>query len=402
MARSSAPLADPSADAAAMLRRLGFAILFFAIPLGALLTRRAVVVLAPVAVVLLVLAWALDGGARNARERLLDTLVSPGGLAGSILLFWTALSLVWTPFVPEASERLLNIIGMIAMAVVGYLAVPERMRSANLYLLPVGVGLSALTGMILAWRGSSLDPDGQNLERGMIVLVLFVWPAVAWLHSRGRNLEALALAVMVAIAALLTADSPALPGLAVGAVVFALTTFNQSAGARITASLMAGLLLLGPVVPFILKPLAKFGLGAGSAAGASLDVWRRIVLNEPLRLLTGHGLETALRGRIFGLVPPAAPSTFLFEVWYELGLVGAVAGAVLLYRAALAAGRQRPTLGPGILAAFATAFALACLGIGTALVWWFTALVVVMLIFVAVERGQFRTTRPKAILRRAA
>jgi hypothetical protein len=402
MVRSSAPLADPSADAAAMLRRLGFAILFFAIPLGALLTRRAVVVLAPVAVVLLVLAWALDGGARNARERLLDTLVSPGGLAGSILLFWTALSLVWTPFVPEASERLLNIIGMIAMAVLGYLALPERMRSANLYLLPVGVGLSALAGMILAWRGSSLDPDGQNLERGMIVLVLFVWPAVAWLHSRGRNIEALALAVMVAIAALLTADSPALPGLAMGAVVFALTTFNQSAGARITASLMAGLLLLGPMVPFILKPLAKFGLGAGSAAGASLDVWRRIVLNEPLRLLTGHGLETALRGRIFGLVPPAAPSTFLFEVWYELGLVGAVAGAVLLYRAALAAGRQRPTLGPGILAAFATAFALACLGIGTALVWWFTALVVVMLIFVAVERGQFRTTRPKAILRRAA
>jgi archaellin len=52
------------------------------------------------------------------------------------------------------------------------------------------------------------------------------------------------------------------------------------------------------------------------------------------------------------------------------------------------------------MAAFATAYALGCLGIGTAQVWWFTALVVVVLIFVAIERGQFRTTRPKAVLRR--
>jgi hypothetical protein len=35
-------------------------------------------------------------------------------------------------------------------------------------------------------------------------------------------------------------------------------------------------------------------------------------------------------------------------------------------------------------------------------VWWFTALVVLVLIFVAIERGQFRTTRPKAVLRRKA
>jgi hypothetical protein len=33
--------------------------------------------------------------------------------------------------------------------------------------------------------------------------------------------------------------------------------------------------------------------------------------------------------------------------------------------------------------------------------WWFTALVVVVLVFVAAERGQFRTKRPKAFLRRS-
>src|SRR3712207_4503821 len=117
--------ANPSADAAAMLRRLGFATLFFAVPLAALFTRRALVVMAPLAVILLVLASVLDGGARQARDKLIALATSQGGVAGLVLLLWAALSLLWTPFLPEASERLLNLTGMILMGVGGYLAVPE-------------------------------------------------------------------------------------------------------------------------------------------------------------------------------------------------------------------------------------------------------------------------------------
>jgi hypothetical protein len=400
MVRPLSHTADPSTDAAAVLRRLGFAILFFTIPLSALFTRRAVVVLAPVAVVLLVISAALDGTARHQRERLVDLVTSPAGLAGAVLLLWTALSLVWTPFLAQASERLLNIAGMAVMALAGYLALPEQMRSANLYLLPIGVGLAAIIGMAVALQGGTrFDPDEQSLERGMIVLVLLLWPAISWLHSRGRNLEALALVLIVAVGALFTTDGLPLHGLAAGAVIFALTAISPFSGARLTAFLMAGLLILAPVLPFVLEPLAGIALGPKSPAAVSLGVWGDVILNEPLRLLTGHGLETALRGRLVGLLSPAAPATFLFEIWYELGLVGAVAGAVLLYRAAVAAGGERAILSPGIMAAFASAYALGCLGIGTAQVWWFTALVVVVLVFVTIERGQFRTKRPKAILR---
>jgi hypothetical protein len=401
MVRTTPLTADPSADAAAILRRVGFAILFFAIPLSALFTRRAVVVLAPVAVVLLLLAAGIDGRTKHLGEKARMVVASPAGLAGAILLFWTALSLLWTPFMSEASERLLNIAGMAVMALAGYLALPDRMRSANLYILPVGVGVTALTGMTMALRGAdSLDQEGQSFERGMIVLALMLWPAVTWLHSRSRNLEAMLLGVIVAGGALLASDGLALQGLAVGAVVFIVTAASPIVGSRLLGWAMAGLLLVAPVLPFILKPLAEIALGARAPLVTSLNAWRMTILNDPLRLITGHGLETALRGRTIGLVPPAAPHSFLFEIWYELGVVGAVAGAVLLYRAVLGAGGQRAVLGPGIMAAFATAYALGCLGIGTAQVWWFTALVVVVLIFVAIERGQFRTTRPKAILRR--
>jgi len=401
MVRSAFQTANASADAAAVLRRLGFAILFFAVPLAALFTRRALVVMAPLAVILLVLASVLDGNARHAWDKLVALATSRGGIAGLVLLFWAALSLVWTPFTAQATERLFNITGMILMGLGGYLAVPERMRSANLYLLPVGLGLAALIGIPLALEGGSrFDPEGLSLERGMLMLVLLLWPALAWLHSRGRNLEAIGLALAVGVAALLTRGGLPLYGLVAGALVFVLTAYSQALGARLTGLVMAGLLLLAPILPFLLKPLASGLLGARSPVTASLEAWRRIIVSEPLRLLTGHGLETALRGRSFGLVPRNAPSTLLFEVWYELGLVGAVAGSVLLYQAATGIRSHRASVAPGIMAAFACAYTLGCLGIGTAQVWWFTALVVLVLIFVAIERGQFRTTRPKAVFRR--
>ncbi|MGF9758560.1 peptide ABC transporter permease [Microvirga sp. 0TCS3.31] len=401
MVRPITQTANPSADAAAMLRRLGFAILFFAVPLAALFTRRALVVMAPLAVILLVLASVLDGSAKHAREKMLALATSTGGVAGLVLLLWAGLSLVWTPFLPEASERLFNIAGMILMGLGGYLAVPERMRAANLYLLPVGVGLAAVIGIVLAVQGGSrFDPGGLSLERGMLMLALLVWPALAWLHSRGRNLEAVALALAVAVAALLTQGGLPLYGLAAGAIVFVLTAASPRLGPRLTGLVMAGLLLFAPLLPFLLKPLATGLFGAKAPVTASLEIWRQIVINEPMRLLTGHGLETALRGRYFGLVPHKAPSTLLFEIWYELGLVGAVAASLLLYRSVVGIQSHRATVAPGIMAAFACAYALGCLGIGTTQVWWFTALVVLVLIFVAIERGQFRTTRPKAVLRK--
>lgn len=401
MARPISHTADPSADAAAVLQRLGFAILFFAVPVVGLFTRRALVVMAPLAVILLVMAAILDGGSKHLRQRLTGLATSSSGAAGLVLLLWASLSLIWTPFLPEASERLFNIVVMGLMAVAGYLALPERMRSANLYLLPVGVGLAAAGGVpLLLWKGALLDPEGLALERSMIVLVLLLWPAVGWLHSRGRNLEAVTLVLVVAIEGLLVTDGVPFYGLAAGAIAFFLTAVSPSLGSRLIGFLMGGLLLAAPVLPFILKPLANTVLGAGSPTVASLGTWQTLILKEPLRLVTGHGLETALRGRYFGLVPQSAPSTMLFEIWYELGLIGAVSGALLLYWATVGARGYRPILGPAIMAAFATAYALGCLGIGTTQVWWFTALVVLVLVFVAVERGQFRTTRPKAILRR--
>jgi hypothetical protein len=159
------------------------------------------------------------------------------------------------------------------------------------------------------------------------VLVLLLWPSVAWLRSRRRMREAAALAVAVAAAAALGPELLPLVALASGALVYALTALNLPLGVRVTSLAMLGLLALAPILPFIVRPLAAGVLPGGHPFRANLEAWQRLVVNEPMRLITGHGFETALRGRFAGLLPPTAPNTLLFEIWYDLGVIGALAGA---------------------------------------------------------------------------
>ncbi|MCJ2036680.1 peptide ABC transporter permease [Methylobacterium sp. J-068] len=408
MARAPHSSVDPALDAAALLRRIGFIGLFVIMPVSAQFARRAVVVLAPIAVALLVLASIIDGKSRPVRPASTRLLRSPAFLSGCLFILWAALSLVWTPFLDLATERLLNLVATLLMTMAGYLALPDRMRSANLYLLPVGLAAASivaiglgLTGNGLFGRGlGALADDESILDRGLILLVLLVWPGVAWLRSRGRNAEALGLAVLVSVALIASPGPTTLVALAVGALAFALTVFRPTLGPRILAFVAASLLVLGPVLPFLARPIGATLFGGRSPGVLSLKAWQTIVTSEPVRLVTGHGFETALRGRFVNLLPMNAPRTLLFELWYELGLVGAFAAAFALRAAILRAGREVSVLVPGAMAAFAAAFLIACIGVGMMVMWWLTTLALAVLVFVAVERGQFRTRRPKASLLR--
>ena len=399
-ARAPRPAADPALDAAALLRRVGFLMLLVAVPVVALVARRAVVILAPIALVLLVLAAALDGRHRPLRPVLMRVASARMVLSGALAFGWCALSIAWTPFPGPAAERLANVLAAVALTLAGYLALPDRMRSANLYLIPIGVAAAALAAVLVGLFGGAalrtgFEEDGA-LERGLTLLALLVWPATAWLRSRGRDLESLGLAVLVALALVLAPRATPLVAMAVGALAFAATAWRPRVGIAATAGVTAGILALGPLLPFLIHPVVRAVVGPLHPLAQSLAVWRRVVAGEPLRLITGHGFETALRGRLVGLIPGNAPTSLPFELWYELGIVGALGTAAALALAVRAAGRDHPALVPGAMAAFATAFAIACLGTAMTVMWWFTSLAMLVLVFVTVERGQFRTQRPRA------
>ncbi len=176
-------------DAAGMLRRLGFAVLAMAAPLLAVGSRRALVIVVPLGIAMLVLASVIESEGQQPFGRTREALVKPAGLTAGFIVFWSGLSLLWTPFPSDALERLLNMAGFGFMGLVAVSALPERMRASNLYLLPLGVGLAAILALSLTIRpmlaGVSQGIDRSLLDRALLLLVLMTPAAVTWLALEG-------------------------------------------------------------------------------------------------------------------------------------------------------------------------------------------------------------------------
>jgi hypothetical protein len=158
-----------------------------------------------------------------------------------------------------------------------------------------------------------------------------------------------------------------------------------------------GLLVLAPALPFLLRPLTKWAFGATDLNVDALRVWGRLVQREPLRLITGHGFDVTARAKAAGLIEPMAPRGLLFELWYDLGLLGVVGVAMLLMMVIRASSRAAPVLAPGILATLMASFSLTVLGQVALQSWWVTLIGLVVVMWFAIEQGQYRTTRPRSI-----
>ncbi|MFX8235315.1 hypothetical protein ABTL20_22040, partial [Acinetobacter baumannii] len=81
----------------------------------------------PIAVILLIIASVIDRRQRPVRPAASRLLNAPAFLAGMLVILWSALSLTWTPFVGPGVERLANLMATIGLALLGYLALPDRM-----------------------------------------------------------------------------------------------------------------------------------------------------------------------------------------------------------------------------------------------------------------------------------
>ena len=384
---------DPSQDAAALLRRIGFAAMMLGLPVTALAGPSGAVVAAALGLVLIGTASALDGAWGGADIARRATAIKVAAFALALLCGWAVLSLLWTPLPRSAGERLFATFSIVALGIAGFLALPDRMRSANLYFVPIGTVLAAVIALALVVGGAGSDIEVRRLERGLTVVVLFAWPSIAWLRSRGRDWEAVGLAMLVATAAALSANLMPIGAFALGALAYLVVQVTGRRGAAALGLLAAGGIV---VAPGLLAALAATGLERSTDLGG----WPTILLGEPLRLLTGHGYGSLVRRGVDALGAARLPGAPVLTLWYELGIVGALSLAVAL-AAAMGANAARATLRPGIAAAIATGTALSLSPAAVGQPWWIAALAVVALVFVAAERAQFRTRRPRAALGRA-
>lgn len=395
MSRVPQLTADPTRDAASLLRRMGFVVLMGAFPLAALVSRSGPVVVATVGIVLIALAAFFDGGVKAARDTIAGLSSSAALAALLVLAAWAAVSLAWTPAVKPAALRLGAVLFFLGGSAIAILSLPDRMRSANLYPIPIGTAGAALAALaMIAVFGLGADPDdARRIEVALTVVVSCAWPAIAWLRSRGRDIEASLIALVVAVAASIAPSLAPTIAFAIGAVVYLVVQAFGRPGALLVATILAALLVLAPALLVYGLP-ALAGVPALKGWVADLDYWRAAIMSDPLRLLTGHGSGSLRRG-VEGPFSLRVAGTTALALWFELGLVGVLAGAAMIVAIVRQAAHRYGQRAPAIVAAVATGYSLTLSGIDGGESWWPLTLLVVTILFVAIERGQFRTRRPR-------
>ena len=120
----------------------------------------------------------------------------------------------------------------VALGFCGVAALPERMRASNLNLAPLGTGVAALfaLALIVAAALRPADAEPGSVERGVSVILIMAWPALAWLLSRERGLSALGLALAVGLLALTRFEDGEAVAMIFGAVAFGAVSANRERG----------------------------------------------------------------------------------------------------------------------------------------------------------------------------
>ena len=400
MSVASRQTETPAADAAKLLIRLGLAILMVALPCVGVAVRGAIYVLMPIGAVLILLGSVVGEPEHGARH-LRTALFSPAGMTALFLTFWAGLSLLWTPFPIEASQRFAQIVGTTFLVALVAAYLPTRTKAFDLYLLPAGAALSAIAMLFLAWRGpewfsGASEFDDSLFQRSMITLIVLVWPALGALSLKEHWILAAVLAVLAAAVALTGFAQIGLAAMGAAAFAFALAMPEAGRLARRLGLFFAGLVLLAPALPLIYGAILSLTHHEPGPASQSMLVWRDLVASEWPRLLTGHGFDTANRGVSLGYLPEMTPRSLLFVIWYDLGVIGAAAFAFLIARIFMLASRIPPAVAPAALAGIVAVITHSIFGVAVAQIRWVTLIDCAVIAFVVLIKGIYRTQRPAA------
>lgn len=381
-----------SADVAHLLVRLSLILAFIITPVVLLVSQRAIFVLSSIALALVLAA----GPLLAERIRIKDAfafLLSPVGVACLFLALWASASLLWTPFPGEAAPRLLKIVSTFLSVLPVAHVLPARSRAANLYVLPIGVAAACFGAIILSASLSTKTPDPvtRTLLDAMTFVLLLVWPAMMALFLRDRMKLAASLASVTVIAALFVHANSALVAAIAATLAYLLSRRHSLRTGLWIGRVGAAGFVLAPLVPLALAPLV------GTFAGLSwLKVWDGVIFADGVRLLTGHGFNYVASGYVHGYLGAETPKSLLFEIWTDLGALGALASAALLISAYRLAAAQTANTAPYWIGALTFVATLGVLGGATLQLWWITALALGLVALILATRGDFQTERPTA------
>jgi len=308
-------------------------------------------------------------------------------------LVWACASVFWSPWRPGDLEeqtglKLVFMLALYGCAVSAARAVPEvrlpgliKGLVAATLILALILLLEAATAaagykILLGLIGQTVRPDYaiKNVAQGLYVLTLLAPMAIAAVTGRARWVLGLGLGAGIIGPALVFGYDAPLLALACALLAGGLVWFLPFMGPRLLAGLSAGGFLLAPVLvngAFTLGLDERLSPFLSESWLQRLGYWSKAVEWIWARPLPGWGLDAS---RAFGPGIQLHPHNAPLQVWMELGLIGAVAAAIVW--ASIFSGLSRPVRTPPAAAAAAAATAYLVFGAVSFGVWqeWWLAL----------------------------
>ena len=304
----------------------------------------------------------------------------------SLLLEWALISAFWSPAsYPHSLKEFFRFTGLhLAQQVLfcGALIVTARRftpQVAGKALTWLGGGLMLLACVLLfeSLTDAMLFRAGQrvlgqenniahwalrNVAQGGYALAVLFWPTVLAFEADGRRRLMLAFAVLCAADMVLLHVAALVVALLVSGAVFALVMWRG----RIAAlACVAVAMLQTLLIPWLMLGWTEGGLFQSvrtrlpASWAARVDIWSFTSTQMTQKPFFGWGLDAS---RTFQGHIPLHPHDGPLQLWFELGLPGALIGALIwgfvFWRFAEAAPRQRR------VAAAGCAVGAACLSIG--------------------------------------
>ncbi|MBV1706166.1 MAG: hypothetical protein KGQ37_03055 [Hyphomicrobiales bacterium] len=392
---------NPAADAAALLNRIGVGVLLALVPTLLIGARHPVFVLYPVGSIVMIIAALLDPQSR-AGAQMRQGLASPNMVAFALFFLWSWVSLLWAPAQGAAALRFGQVTGALVLGLVTVAFMPERTRLANLNIAPIGLGLAVIAGLALTvfmhWRvGVAKFVDDESMLRGTLGAVVLLWPALGALGLRGRWGWAAVVAALVGALTLTSGVGLAALALVVGIVVFALGLKRPMLAANLLAGAAALLLLTAPLLPtlagWLMPKVATFHDLYDLLA--TVAAWQPIFAGEGSGLLIGHGIDAAAQSAAGGLLPQVAATGILFQLWFDLGVLGALFAAILIGLGVRATARADARLAPFMVAGIASALTIAIAHFTLSQIWWVDLVGIAGVAVAHNLRGRYLEERPK-------
>lgn len=341
----------------------------------------------------------------------------------SLLLCWSALSLIWTIKPADAAPKFVTVAAfglMVAATLMFSPPMVEHQRHTLRRFIIAGTGFGLMILLIemstAGWISQSIlgKVSIHGSTKGMFgpassVVLLLIWPSVAILW-RSMPAAALGLIGMGFFASYILPGTSAAIAYSIGTVFFFAALLAHRGAAWFLASAVALGILIAPFVPQIAPALDPSTIRAQSSSNNAsllhrLDIWALTISKVGDRPLIGWGFNASrnvpegdahyyLRNRSGTVVGqgnrlPLHPHNGSLQAWLELGLPGALGFAALFALTALRTGRQtEPASAAAALGAVGAAVPIWLLSFGIWQSWWMSVLTLTVLLFVSMIESE--------------